>query len=274
MLSVQTRHAIHPTQAREFSTEELRGNFLAEDMFVTGEIRLIYTHYDRFVLGGAVPGGKELVLDVVAETKTANFLDRRELGIFNVGGPGKVEAGGKTYDLAPGDVLYVGRGSGAVTFSGNGRFYLTSAPAHSTFPTRVITVADSVKIPLGETATANRRTIYQFIHPDVMDSCQLTMGRTILEEGSVWNTMPAHVHDRRMEAYLYTDVKPDARVVHLMGEPDQTRHLFVANEQAILSPPWSIHSGCGTQNYSFIWAMAGENMDFTDMDFVKTEELR
>lgn len=274
MLSVQTRHAIHPTQAREFSTEELRGNFLAEDMFVTGEIRLIYTHYDRFVLGGAVPGGKELVLDVVAETKTANFLDRRELGIFNVGGPGKVEAGGKTYDLAPGNVLYVGRGSGSVTFSGNGRFYLTSAPAHSTFPTRVITVADSVKIPLGETATANRRTIYQFIHPDVMDSCQLTMGRTILEEGSVWNTMPAHVHDRRMEAYLYTDVKPDARVVHLMGEPDQTRHLFVANEQAILSPPWSIHSGCGTQNYSFIWAMAGENMDFTDMDFVKTEELR
>lgn len=274
MLSVQTRHAIHPTQAKEFSTEELRENFLAEDMFVTGEIRLIYTHYDRFVLGGVVPGGEALVLDVVAETKTANFLDRRELGIFNVGGPGKVEAGGKTYDLAPGDVLYVGRGSGAVTFSGNGRFYLTSAPAHSTFPTRVITVADSVKIPLGETATANRRTIYQFIHPDVMESCQLTMGRTILEEGSVWNTMPAHVHDRRMEAYLYTDVKPDARVVHLMGEPDQTRHMFVANEQAILSPPWSIHSGCGTQNYSFIWAMAGENMDFTDMDFVKTEELR
>lgn len=274
MLTVQTRHAIHPTQAKEFSTEELRESFLAEDMFVTGEIRLIYTHYDRFILGGAVPASETLVLDVVAETRTANFLDRRELGIFNVGGPGKVETAGEVYDLAPGDVLYVGRGSGAVKFSGDGRFYLTSAPAHRTFPTRLVTVADSVKIPLGATATANRRTIYQYIHPDVMESCQLTMGRTILEEGSVWNTMPTHVHDRRMEAYLYTDVKPDARIVHLMGEPNQTRHLFVANEQAILSPPWSIHSGCGTQNYSFIWAMAGENMDFTDMDFVKTEELR
>ena len=169
--------------------------------------------------------------------------------------------------------MYIGMGAGPVTFSGDGRFYLASTPAHKTYPTRLIALSDAARVALGDTATANVRTVYQFIHPDVMESCQLTIGRTELEPGSVWNTMPAHVHDRRMEAYLYIDLEPEDRVVHLMGEPDQTRNIFVANEQGVLSPPWSIHSGCGTRNYAFVWAMGGENMDFTDMDFIKTKDL-
>lgn len=274
MLTVETRHAVHPSQVRGATTENLRDHFLVETLFADGEIRLTYTHYDRFVMGGVVPAGTDLVLDVVPETKTATFLERRELGIMAIAGTGMVTVGGKDYPMERGDALYIGMGSGPVKFSGDARFYLASTPAHKTYPTRLITIDDAAKVALGNAATANIRTIYQFIHPDVMESCQLTLGRTQLNEGSVWNTMPAHVHDRRMEAYLYIDLAPKERVIHLMGEPDQTRNIFVANEQAVLSPPWSIHSGCGTRNYSFIWAMAGENMDFTDMDFLKTEDLR
>ncbi|MEP3428879.1 MAG: 5-dehydro-4-deoxy-D-glucuronate isomerase [Roseibium sp.] len=274
MLTVETRHAVHPSQIVSTSTQDIRDHFLVNALFADGEIRLVYTHYDRFVMGGVVPTGGDLVLDVVPETKTTTFLERRELGVMCVGGSGNVTVEGITHSLAQGEVLYAGMGAGPVTFSGDARFYLTSTPAHKTYPTRRITLSEAAKVSLGDQATANVRTIYQFIHPDVMQSCQLTMGRTELESGSVWNTMPAHVHDRRMEAYLYIDLPPEHRVVHLMGEPDQTRQIFVANEQGVLSPPWSIHSGCGTTNYSFIWAMAGENMDFTDMDFVKTEDLR
>lgn len=274
MTHVETRHAIHPQHAKGMDTAQLRQHFLAEGLFADGEVRLVYTHYDRFVVGGAVPAGGSLVLDQIAETKTPSFLDRREMGIVNIGDAGRVEAAGQGWDMANGDVLYLGMGAGAVTFSGQGRFYITSAPAHRALPHRLITVDQAKKVEMGATQTSNKRVIKQFIHPLVMESCQLVLGYTSLQEGSVWNTIPSHVHDRRMEAYLYHGMAPESRVLHLMGEPQETRHLFVANEQAVLSPPWSIHSGAGMGEYTFIWAMAGDNVDYTDMDFIQPEDLR
>ncbi len=274
ILNVETRHAIHPDHAKGMDTQGLRDNFLCEGMFKEGEINLVYTHYDRFTVGGAVPAGGSLTLDKVEETRTATFLERREMGIVNIGGAGTVEAGGESFAMNEGDVLYIGMGSGAVTFTGQGRFYITSCPAHHAYPSRLVTVADAAKMELGDAATSNKRTINQFIHPLVMQSCQLVLGYTALDEGSVWNTMPAHVHDRRMEAYLYWGMDEASRVLHLMGEPQETRHMFVANEEAIVSPTWSIHSGAGIGKYTFIWAMAGDNVDYTDMDFVQPSELR
>ncbi|MCA0270715.1 MAG: 5-dehydro-4-deoxy-D-glucuronate isomerase [Proteobacteria bacterium] len=274
MLHVETRHAVHPAHAKAMDTETLRANFLADDLFADGEIRLIYTHYDRFVMGGAVPAGGSLTLDQVAETKTPGFLDRREMGIVNIGATGSVSAGGETFTLNRGDVLYLGMGAGPVTFAGDGRFYQTSTPAHRTCPNRLIRPADSKEVKLGAAETSNKRTINQFIHPLVMESCQLILGYTMLEEGSVWNTIPSHIHDRRMEAYLYFGMEPQARVLHLMGEPQETRHLFIGNEEGAISPPWSIHSGAGIGCYTFIWAMAGDNVDYTDMDFIQPEDLR
>lgn len=274
MLRVETRHALHADHAKTLDTAGLRRHFLAQNLFAEGEIRLVYTHYDRFVLGGAVPGAGELVLDRVEETRTPGFLDRREMGVVNIGATGTVSAGGETFTLKRGDVLYLGMGAGPVTFAGAGRFYITSAPAHRACPNRLIPLADSKELRLGEAASANKRVINQFIHPLVMESCQLVLGYTTLLDGSVWNTMPAHVHDRRMEAYLYWNMDEKSRVLHLMGAPEETRHLFVANEEAALSPPWSIHAGAGTGAYSFIWAMAGDNVDYTDMDFVQPEDLR
>jgi 4-deoxy-L-threo-5-hexosulose-uronate ketol-isomerase len=274
MLTVETRQAVHPDHARQMTTQELRRNFLAEGLFRAGEIRLVYTHYDRFVLGGVVPDGGSLVLDRVEETRTPSFLDRRELGIVNVGDRGTVQAAGEEWTLERGDVLYLGMGAGTVTFAGNGRFYVNSAPAHRACAHRLLRPADSREVRLGADETANKRTINQFIHPEVVDSCQLVMGYTRLDVGSVWNTMPPHTHDRRMEAYLYWGMEPDARVLHLMGDPAETRHIFVANEEAAISPPWSIHAGAGIGNYTFVWAMAGENVDFTDMDFVTVGDLR
>ena len=271
---VETRHAIHPDHAKRMDTAELRQHFLTEGLFADAEIRLVYTHYDRFVLGGAVPNGSDITLDKIAETKTASFLERREMGIVNIGEAGSVTAAGRTWEMKKGDVLYLGMGSGAVTFSGNGRFYITSCPAHRELPCRLITVEDAKEMKTGAVETSNKRTIRQFIHPLVMESCQLVLGYTTLEDGSVWNTIPSHVHDRRMEAYLYHGMAPEARVLHLMGEPQETRHLFVANEQAVISPPWSIHSGAGIGGYTFIWAMAGDNVDYTDMDFVQPGDLR
>ncbi|MBU2957722.1 5-dehydro-4-deoxy-D-glucuronate isomerase [Paracoccus sp. 1_MG-2023] len=274
MTHVETRHAIHPDHARTMDTAALRRNFLVEGLFQDDQIRLTYSHYDRFVVGGAVPAGKELVLDAIAETRTATFLERREMGIVNIGDTGTIAAAGQEWQMARGDVLYLGMGSGAVTFGGAGRFYITSAPAHRALPCRLITVDQAKEVQMGASETSNKRTIRQFIHPLVMESCQLVMGYTSLEEGSVWNTIPSHVHDRRMEAYLYHGMAPEARVLHLMGEPQETRHLFVANEQAVLSPPWSIHSGAGIGEYTFIWAMAGDNVDYTDMDFIQPEDMR
>lgn len=274
MLTVETRHAVHPDHARQMGTDALRDHFLAPDLFAPGQIRLVYTHYDRFTLGGAVPEGGELVLDHVAETRTPGFLDRREMGIVNLGGTGWVAAAGDSFTLERGDVAYLGKGSGPVTFGGQGRFYLTSAPAHAALPARLLRVEDARRVEMGAAETSNRRTIYQFIHPLVMESCQLVLGYTQLEEGSVWNTMPAHVHDRRMEAYLYWGMAPEARVIHFMGAPQETRHLVVANEEAAISPPWSIHSGAGIGAYAFIWAMAGDNVDFSDMDHISPADLR
>lgn len=274
MTHVETRHAVHADHAKGMDTAQLRRHFLVEGLFADGEIRLTYSHYDRFVVGGAVPGGGRLTLDRIAETKTPSFLDRREMGVVNIGGAGHVEAAGEGWDMAAGDVLYLGMGAGPVTFAGQGRFYITSAPAHRALPHRLITVAEAKHVHMGATQTSNKRTIKQFIHPLVMESCQLVLGYTTLEDGSVWNTIPSHLHDRRMEAYLYHGMAAESRVLHLMGEPHETRHLFVANEQAVLSPPWSIHSGAGIGGYTFIWAMAGDNVDYTDMDFIQPQDLR
>lgn len=273
MLSVETRAAVSPAEAKTMDTQALRAAFLGEGLFEAGQIRLIYTHYDRMIVGGAVPAGGSLTLDHVKECGTASILDRREMGIVNVGDNGIVSAGGESHALDKGDVLYLPMGAGLVTFSGNGRFYITSAPAHRALPARLVRIGDAKKLTLGSAETANHRTINQFIHPEVMESCQLVLGYTQFHGGSVWNTMPAHLHDRRMEAYLYFDVAPGQRVFHFMGRPDETRHLVIANEQAAISPPWSIHCGVGTASYTFIWAMAGDNVDYKDVEMVSMEEM-
>jgi 4-deoxy-L-threo-5-hexosulose-uronate ketol-isomerase len=273
MLTVETRHAIDPVAARAFDTEGLRRHFHLGGLFRDGEIRLVYTHYDRMIVGAAVPAGGSLTLDAVRECGTASVLDRREMVVVNVGGPGAVRAGAE-HAMARGDMLYLGMGAGPVTFEGAGRFYLLSAPAHETHPSRLIRVEETKRVDLGAQETSNERSIFQFVHPDVMRSCQLVVGMTRLAPGSVWNTMPAHVHDRRMEAYLYIDLPESARVLHLMGEPNETRALILANEEGALSPPWSIHCGAGTAAYSFIWAMAGDNVDYRDVETVAMEALR
>lgn len=274
MLTVETRHALDPENARHLDTEGLRRAFHAGGLFQPGQIRLVYTHYDRMIVGGAVPSASPLTLDAVKETGTASVLDRREMAVLNIGGAGAVEAGGTSHAMDKGDVLYLGRGSGPVTFSGGGRFYILSAPAHAAFPARLIRIGEAKQVTLGSAETSNERTIYQFVHPDVMESCQLVVGYTRFAPGSVWNTMPAHLHDRRMEAYLYFDLASDARVFHIMGEPQETRHLVMTNEEAVISPPWSIHCGCGTGAYTFCWAMAGDNVDYRDVEPVAMEDLR
>lgn len=274
MLTVRSLYAVSPAETRAMDTTALRDNFHAGDLFRAGEIRLVYTHYDRMIVGGAVPEGGDLVLDHVAECGTASILDRRELGILNVGAAAKVSAGSDSYELGRGDVLYLGMGSGPVTFSGDGRFYIVSAPAHRALPAKRVTISDAGSVKLGAPETANDRTIYQFIHPDVMESCQLVMGYTMFHGGSVWNTMPAHLHDRRMEAYLYFDLAEENRVFHFMGEPHETRHIVMKNEDAVISPPWSIHCGCGTGAYTFCWAMAGDNVDYKDVEMVAMGDLR
>ncbi|WP_380058244.1 5-dehydro-4-deoxy-D-glucuronate isomerase [Falsihalocynthiibacter sp. SS001] len=274
MTDAQTRYAIDPATAKTLDTEELRAHFHVGDLFAEGEIKLVYSHYDRLLLGSAVPGKGTLTLDHVPETGTKNFLERRELGVLNIGDSGTIKVAGETYEIARGEVLYVGMGSGAVEFSGAGRFYILSAPAHQTYPTKLIREADAKRVELGSAEQANERVIIQLLHPDVCQSCQLLMGYTQFKAGSVWNTMPSHVHDRRMEAYLYFDLDKDQRVFHFMGEPTQTRHIIMANEEAVISPPWSIHSGAGTGSYTFCWAMAGDNVDFTDMDMVPMDVLR
>ncbi len=273
-LKTQTRHAIDPATARGLDTQALRDHFHVGGLFTPGEISLVYSHYDRLLLGAAVPNGDALTLDHVPETGTPSWLDRREAGILNIGDTGTVTVGGESYEMARGDILYIGLGAGPVSFAGAGRFYITSAPAHRACPTKLVTPAQARRVEMGSRETANERTIIQVLHPEVVETCQLLMGYTQFAEGSVWNTMPAHLHDRRMEAYLYFDLSDDQRVFHFMGEPSETRHLVVANEEAVISPPWSIHSGAGTGAYTFCWVMAGDNVDFTDMDMVPMESLR
>ena len=274
MLTVETRQAIDPKTTKTFDTDALRANFHLGTMFKPGEIRLCYSHYDRMIVGGAVPDGASLVLDEVRECGTKSILDRREMVVVCVEGDGSVAAGGETHEMAKGDMLYLPMGSGPVTFSKNAKFYILSAPAHTAHPKRHIRIGDAATVELGATETSNERVIYQFIHPDVMKSCQLVVGMTKLSSGSVWNTMPAHVHDRRSEAYLYIDLPEEARVMHFMGEPDETRHLVMKNLDGVLSPPWSLHSGAGTASYTFIWAMAGDNVDYKDVEMVSMKTLR
>lgn len=274
MLKTQTRHAIDPATAKTLDTDQLRDHFHVPGLFADGEINLVYSHYDRLILGSAVPAGGSLTLDEVKEAGTPSVLDRREMGVLNIGDTGTVSVGGETFEIENGEVLYIGMGSGAVTFAGNGRFYVLSAPAHHSYPTTLIKLSDARRVELGARETANERVIIQFLHPEVCQSCQLLMGYTQFAEGSVWNTMPAHLHDRRMEAYLYFQLPENQRVFHLMGEPSQTRHIVMANEEAVISPPWSIHAGAGTSSYTFCWAMAGDNVDFTDMDMVAMGDLR
>ena len=275
MLKTNLRRAIDPRHAKTFDTTALRDEFLIENLWVKDAVQLTYTQYDRMIVGGACPTSGPLTIDGVDQTGTPSWLDRREAVLVNLGTDGQVEAAGETYQMGRCDMLYLGMGSGAVTVSGpDARFYIISAPAHRAIPARLITIKDAVQVPLGGRDTSNERVIYQFVHPAAMESCQIVMGMTKLGTGSVWNTMPAHYHERRSEAYLYLDLPADQNVVHLMGEPDETRHLIVRNEQAVLSPPWSIHCGAGTSSYSFIWAMAGDNVDYTDVDMVAMEDMR
>lgn len=268
-------YATNPAQIPGMTTAELREAFLLPEIFVPGEIRLTYTHHDRIVLGGAVPAGEPLPLPGYAEIRSDFFLEHRELGIVNVGGPGTVSADGETYELDNGACLYLGRGIRDVVFEGEeAAFYLFSAPAHTTYPPVLVNPDEGTVRELGEQATSNRRTLRQYIHEGGVRSCQIVMGVTSLHEGSMWNTMPAHTHDRRTECYLYFGVPEDARVVHLLGEREETRHLIVADRQAVISPSWSLHSGVGTAAYSFVWAMAGENQAFDDMDAAPITDLK
>jgi len=278
-INYKTRYAVGQNEAKKFDTDEIRDAFLLADLFADNQINLTYTHYDRYIVGGAVPVDSILTLESIDPLKAPNFLDRRELGIINIGNTGIVEVDGQVYTLENKEALYVGAGSKKVTFSSENRdqpakFYLNSAPAHCAYPTKKVNRENAKVLELGSQETCNERTIYQLIINGVVETCQLQMGLTMLKPGSVWNTMPAHQHDRRIEAYLYFDVPEEQAVCHFMGEPKETRHIWVANQQAVISPAWSIHSGSGTSNYSFIWGMAGENLDYDDMDKYNPTELR
>jgi len=273
------RQAAHPRDVKSYDTEALREDFLIERVFASGEITLTYSHYDRMIVGGAMPAAAPLTLAPFAPTGTPFFLARRELGVINLGGAGSVTVDGTVFDLPSLDALYVGLGAKDVSFASAdaanpAKFYLTSAPAHREARHQLIRKVDANTIHLGSSETSNKRTIRQYVMPNTTGTNQLVMGMTALEPGSVWNSMPCHTHTRRTEAYLYFNLDPAHRVFHFMGEPQQTRHLLVANEQAVISPNWSIHCGCGTSNYAFVWAMAGDNVEFTDMDAAPVDSLR
>lgn len=288
---MEIRTASSPEDEKYYDTDRLRREYVQEKIFVKDEISLTYSHIDRIIFGGAMPVEKALSLTAGAELRAQYFLERREMGIINIGGAGTVTADGTVYEIGPRDGMYIGRGTKEVVFASRdakdpAKFYLCSGPAHRTCPTKRILkdrkaehdydveILPENKKELGSLAGSNHRTINKYILPGQVESCQLEMGMTHLEEGSVWNTMPCHTHDRRMEVYLYFDLPDDGFVVHLMGEPNETRHLIMRNEQAVISPSWSIHAGCGSQNYTFIWGMVGENQDFDDMDEVRMQDLR
>lgn len=272
------RYASHPADFKSYDTQKLRELFLIEDLFSEDAIKNVYSHYDRLIIGGAMPKSKPVALETFVELKASFYLERRELGIINVGPAASVIADGTSYLLKNKEALYIGKGTKEVVFhpstEGQAHFYFNSAPAHMTYPTRKVSLEQAEKVELGTLETSNHRTINKLIVNSVLPTCQLQMGLTELKPGSVWNTLPPHTHDRRMEAYFYFDVPENQVVAHFMGQPDETRHLWVKNNQAIISPPWSIHSGAGTSNYTFIWGMAGENLDYGDMDGVKPIDLK
>lgn len=278
MSSVSSRHAVHPGHFQTMTTQSIREHFLVETMFIAGTVQLTYSHFDRFVIGGAMPIHQPLRLEPFNELKAEYFLERRELGIINVGAPGTVKADGNTYTLNNKEALYLGRGIKDVTFESNpggqSYFYLNSAPAHVTHPNKKVAFSEAETVELGSQASANHRTIRKLLVNSVLPTCQLQMGLTELKPGSVWNTMPPHTHTRRMEAYFYFEVPDGQAVCHIMGPPNETRHIWLKNHQAVISPPWSVHCGAGTSNYTFIWGMAGENLDYSDMDAVSVQEVR
>jgi 4-deoxy-L-threo-5-hexosulose-uronate ketol-isomerase len=281
--NMDIRYSANPKDIKRYTTEELRREFLIENLYKADEIVSVYSHVDRMVILGCMPVADDVSIDngidIWANFGTAYFLERREAGVFNIGGAGKITVDGTVYELGNKDCLYIAMGTKEVIFSSHdgskpAKFFIVSAPAHRICKTTFIGIADAAKKPLGAAETSNKRVINQFIHPDVLETCQLSMGLTVLEPGSVWNTMPAHTHERRMEVYTYFDIPEGNAVFHMMGEGTETRHIVMTDGQAVISPSWSIHSGCGTASYSFIWAMGGENQAFDDMDVIHTTELK
>jgi len=276
---METRYANHPDDSKKYDTSELRKHYLQEKIFEADEINLTYSHVDRIIFGGAMPVEEKLSLKAAEELRADYFLQRREMGAINVGGSGAIILDGKEYKLDKYEGIYIGMGTKEIEFisfdkNSPAKFYINSVPAHKSYPTVKIDRSTAVTANLGSQENMNKRTIYKFIHPDVCESCQLAMGVTMLTEGSGWNSMPCHTHERRMEVYFYFDLPEDQRVFHLMGQPQETRHIVIGNDQAVISPSWSIHSGIGTSNYTFIWGMCGENKTFDDMDNLETKDLK
>ena len=276
---MEVRYSVSPKEAQRMNTEEMRENFLIENLFVPGEIKFVYSHVDRIIVGAAVPTEQAISIQGSKELGTDYFLERREMGVINIGGPGVIVADGVRVEMETKAGLYIGEETKKVSFESvdaknPAKFYINSAPAHAVYPLHKIGYADANKRYLGTPEEANVRTLNQYIHPDVCKSCQLSMGMTELQTGSLWNTMPSHTHERRMEVYLYFDMSDNDVVFHMMGEPQETRHLVMKNEEAVISPSWSIHSGVGTKAYTFIWGMVGENLNFDDMDHIQTRDLK
>ncbi|MCB0198056.1 MAG: 5-dehydro-4-deoxy-D-glucuronate isomerase [Anaerolineae bacterium] len=277
---MEMRYPVHQDQVKRMTTDELRANFHIGDLFEPNQLNLVYSHIDRVIVGGAVPVDETVVLAADNHDLAADyFLERREVGIINIGGEGKITVDGEAFRLAKRDALYVGQGKREVIFSSvetsyPAQFYLFSAPAHTPYPTAHLKIEDAAPVHLGDALNSNKRTIYKYIHPDGVQSCQIVMGMTLLEPGNMWNTMPAHVHARRMEVYCYFDIEANNVVFHLMGEAGETRHLVMRDREAVISPSWSIHCGMGTGSYTFIWAMAGDNVDYTDIDPVAIGDMR
>jgi 4-deoxy-L-threo-5-hexosulose-uronate ketol-isomerase len=273
------RYQQSPEEVRRMDTQALRDNFLISGIMSKDEIIWIYTHYDRAMVGGVMPVHAPVHLTAPSELKADTFLARREMGVINVSGAGKVVADGKEYLMEKLDCLYLGKDTVSVSFESTdpndpARFYLMSAPAHHAYPSQLMRQQDAMPTPMGDVLNSNKRVIYKYIHPGGIRSCQLVLGLTILEPGCVWNSFPPHTHDRRMEVYFYFDVPDGQRVFHIMGQPAETRHIVVGNHEAVVSPPWGMHFGCGTSGYGFIWGMAGENQEFSDMDHVHIDDLK
>ncbi|MGA2407318.1 MAG: 5-dehydro-4-deoxy-D-glucuronate isomerase [Bacteroidales bacterium] len=278
-MKVELRYASHPNDVKNYDTDKLRKEFLIENVFVPDEISLVYSMYDRYIVGGAMPVKKQLKLEPHDELKSEQFLDRREMGIINIGGDAVISTGSTAYKIGFKEALYLGKGTHDVVFRSAdskkpAKLYINSAPAHHTYPSRKVILADAEVAVVGNNESSNHRTVNKLLVNSVIETCQLQMGMTELKKGSVWNTMPVHTHNRRMEAYFYFELPEKQAICHFMGEPDETRHIWIKNEQAVLSPSWSIHSAAGTASYTFVWGMAGENLDYGDMDIRQPDSLK